>query len=484
MSGFFSKLNREKLAEGIRGVLENKFFPVVTALFLLCCYYLSLDIVGIWYFSLAAIAMLLLLDDLTPLVCLFPYIHVIVSYNNSPSSAAGNSNYYLQPVIYVQLVCLVCAVVGLMIYRIIKAAKDGRVKFSPVLISLCVLSLSFLLNGVFSEKYTFSDTLYGVALSVVFTLVYVLISSNVVIKGANYEKIALSFVTLSAMLLLELVVLYVSNSDVVINGEIDKEMIVFGWGIWNSIGMLFTLCIPFIFLVAYKSKREYLWILYATLIFIATVFTTSRQAILSGAIVYAISLVFLLIKGRDKRKNLITTGVLVAIALIIAIVFFDKVMTLFGELFKNLFNSDGEFTGNGRLHHIKRAFEDFLSNPAFGVGFFGYNEDAYFVGLDGIIPIMYCNTIAQMAGACGTLGLLAYLGYRVQTVIHFFKKPTADRVFCALSVLALLIANLFDNHIFYMLITFAYGGLIVFAMDGESLGVKTENDVSSDNKAA
>ena len=477
MSKFFDGLTREKVANTTRGVLENKFFPAVTALVLLVCYYLSLDIVSVWYYGIVCILMLILLDDLTPLICHFPYVHVFISYKNSPSSIAGNSNFYTSPVNYVQFLFLIAVVIGLLIYRLVRSAKQNRVKLSPVFFALCALSASFLLNGLFSEKYMIMDTVYGVALSFVFLFIYVVLSANVVIKKENYNKIATSFVILSAMILFELVVLYLFNPNVIVNGQIDKEQIVFGWGIWNSIGMLFCLCIPFVFLLGAQSKRGYLWILYATVLMVATVFTTSRQAILSGAIVYVASLIVLLVKVKDRRNNLITTGALVLVALVVGAIFFDKVISLFGELFNNLFNSEGQFTGNGRMHHIIRAFEDFLSNPAFGVGFFGYTEDAYFVGLDGIVPIMYCNTFAQMAGACGIVGLASYVFYRVQTAIHFFKKPTLQRTFCALSVVALLITNLFDNHIFYMLITFAYGGLSIFAMDGESLGVKTEDEV-------
>lgn len=106
------------------------------------------------------------------------------------------------------------------------------------------------------------------------------------------------------------------------------------------------------------------------------------------------------------------------------------------------------------------AIEDFLKAPIFGMGFYYLKDlDAGFVGLD-IIPKMYHNTILQMLGACGAVGLATYLFHRVQTVISFFKNITLERVYLAFTCGILLIVSLFDNHMFYLFPTLLYVGLV------------------------
>lgn len=116
--------------------------------------------------------------------------------------------------------------------------------------------------------------------------------------------------------------------------------------------------------------------------------------------------------------------------------------------------------GGNRIALWKRAIEDFLKAPIFGVGFYYRKDlDAGFVGRD-IIPKMYHNTILQMLGACGTVGLAAYLFHRTQTIISLFKYITLERVYLAFTCGILLFVSLFDNHMFYLFPTLLYVGLV------------------------
>ena len=116
--------------------------------------------------------------------------------------------------------------------------------------------------------------------------------------------------------------------------------------------------------------------------------------------------------------------------------------------------------GGNRVALWQRAWEDFLKAPVFGVGFYYLKDlDAGFVGLD-IIPKMYHNTVLQMLGACGVVGIGAYLFHRVQTVMSFLKTINQERIYLAITICGLLFVSLFDNHMFYIFPTIIYVGLV------------------------
>ena len=80
---------------------------------------------------------------------------------------------------------------------------------------------------------------------------------------------------------------------------------------------------------------------------------------------------------------------------------------------------------------------------------------------------MYHNTVFQLLGSCGIIGLAAYVFHRVQTVISFFKNPTLERVYIAVTIITLLVLNLLDNHLFYMLPTLVYSTLLAAYIKAE-----------------
>ena len=157
-------------------------------------------------------------------------------------------------------------------------------------------------------------------------------------------------------------------------------------------------------------------------------------------------------------------------------IFFDKIITLFSGILTSLFNENGELSGSYRVELFNLALIKYLKFPVFGVGF---STDilyaAEFVGLNGLIPLMFHNTIAQILSACGTVGITAYIYHRFQTVRCFIKNRTTERTFLALSLLAFVFINLFDNHIFYFFPTMIYSVLVYYATgDGENIAIKEQ----------
>ena len=83
------------------------------------------------------------------------------------------------------------------------------------------------------------------------------------------------------------------------------------------------------------------------------------------------------------------------------------------------------------------------------------------------MPDMYHNTIFELIAVGGLVALIPYVMHRVHTIISFIKNPTTDRFFIGLTLFALLIMSLLDNHIFYILPTLIYSFLTAVLIKSE-----------------
>ena len=68
MNNALGKIKQNKVIDIVKNVLSSKFFPFATAALFLLCYYTALDLLAIYYLAIVAILILLLLEDITPLI--------------------------------------------------------------------------------------------------------------------------------------------------------------------------------------------------------------------------------------------------------------------------------------------------------------------------------------------------------------------------------------------------------------------------------
>lgn len=455
MKRLFKKIAALDLPQKLKTAFGCRYFPFVTAAVALFCYFLGLDLLIMYFIAITSALILVFCEDLTPLVSNFLFMSIMVSPANSPSymSTSQNQGYYSSPAVYSQLIVLVVLMLAAMAYRMAITAKNKKFKLTPTFYGLCALSAAFILNGIFSPDYNPLNLVYGVFMAFFFLVIFVLIKDNVTCTEKTFLNLAYAFAALGAALIVELFIKYVTTENIIVDGVINKNLITFGWGIWNTMGMLLTLCIPPVMYLAGKSDRGYLFFAYAIVLLVAAILTMSRQAMLGAVVIFAVCLVILLLKGKNKLINGIISGVLAAVLIILAGVYHQKILTLFDSVFATLSGA------NGRFMLWELAWKNFLSAPVFGTGFFANVPAPDFDGL-AIIPEMYHNTIMQLLGSCGILGLIAYLIHRAQTIKVFFKNVTHERTFVALIIAALLLMNLVDNHLFYILPTLIYSSLI------------------------
>lgn len=457
----------------VRGALACRALPFFTAAVLLVCNYLALDLVMFYYMVAVIAAMLVLLHDLTPLVGQFLFLNVIMSEANSPSNLLGKSDFLTQPAVYIQLIVMAAFLAAAIVYRFVATARRGSLRPKGIFWGLCALSAAFLLNGAGAAGYTVLNFGYGFVMAFAFLGIFILIGGNVRRSEENFRAIGWAFVAFSALLLIELSVKYSQIWEDVKNLWDDgslytriKGKIVFGWGNWNTMGMLLAVSVSPVFLVASKYRHGWLLHLYAAVIALGAVLTCSRQAMVAVPF-YVFSAVVAMVKGKRKLLHL---GAFCAVALIVSTVLIARrewVVELYHKVIESLFNVDGDFTGNARMQLLNASLDFFAANPFFGSGFFvdfKSNGAADFANVS-LVPLMAHNTLGEMIAVSGMFGILFYCVHRIQMIVAFAKKPSANKLYFMLAIGSLLLMSLVDNHLFYILPTVLYTSLLVFACE-------------------
>lgn len=478
-AGIEDKIENSVLAQGVSAFLHSRFFPLLTAAVILACYYSGLDMVSIWYLAVCAIAILITCKDVTPMISLFLFMNIIISMENSPSNLGNESDYYLQPVIYIQIIVAISAAVLTLAARLCVDIIAGRFRPSPMFYGLCALSGALLLNGAFSKDYNPLNFVYGLFLSAMFIGIFMLISGNISPAKKTFEQIAFYFACFAVVLCIELTVVYATYEGLIVDGTIVRSKIFLGWGMYNTIGMLLCICIPAWFYLALTQKFGFVYTVLGMGNICAAFLAVSRQSMIGAAIVGVACLLWLIIcsKGRERFVHIVLIVVTLACAGSSIGALFDEVMLYFKSL------GDNFMTGSGRIELWKRAVKYFEEYPIFGIGFFGGDLSDYagdFIGLD-IIPLMYHNTVIQMFAACGLTGLIAYIIHRIQTIISFFRNITRERIFIVMTGCVFLILCLFDNHLFYLFPTLVYTALVAVLKASEKREEKA--DTKQGNKA-
>ncbi|MGN0806919.1 MAG: O-antigen ligase family protein [Candidatus Coproplasma sp.] len=469
------KINLAKIKEVCEKAFSSYIFPFVTAAVTVICTTFGLEPLIIWYICLCGAAISLFCKDVSPAICMFVFMHILVSMQHSPDPRVQldwfDPAFMTSIAFIIQASVAVALFAGSCIYRIVDSIIKHRFKITPIFIGLCVYVAALLLCGFFSDKYYYMDTVLALGIGAVILVMFVYTSGNVVINEKTYKRIAVIFVALCIALAIQLLVTYIML-DVVVDGEINRTKIQFGWGTYNQFGMLITMCIPAWFYLAAKCKNGFLYLIGVPFNLFVSLMCMSRQAILMSAVLIVCCLIWYLITVPKKQKlygGAVTLG-FVVLGLIACLILYlckrEVVTAFFGDL------STQFITGSGRTDIWQEGLKQFLHNPVFGNGFYdltaaawkpGYCGEGY--GATDVIPFMCHNTFVQLLYCGGIVGLAAYLFHRVQTVISLFKNPDSGRLFIAFTECGILLTSLLDNHIFYFLPLFIYTPLLaVFAV--------------------
>ncbi len=466
-------VENSKVTQFLRRALSSYFFPLVTAVVSVGCYYLGWDIVNIWYLCICGTAIMICCKDVSPALCLILFFSLLPSTQHSPKFRGNSSGYLLSTPILAQEIIGVVFFLGSVIFRLVNGLIKRKFKITPLFWGIVALSCAFCLSGVFYSHYTAMNLLYGLALSAIIIIFYIFCYCNFELEEKTFKKIASYFIAVAACVMLELIVAYIVDRS--LGKEFGwRNVLSFGWGTYNQAGLMLTMAIPAWFYLAGKNEKGYYFLIGAVVNEVMCMLSQSRQAMVMSAVVFAACCVWLLIwdKGKKRIIDLIMMGVVLLLVAIIAGVLHKQLIAfLTGAVDKSSLA-----TGSGRTRLWKQGWHNFLHQPVFGVGFYDpmakgvYDEYGVLIGsevgfftpgeLAHSIPRMCHNTFFQLISSCGLVGLAAYVFHRVQTVISFIKNVTAERALIGLTMCVLLLTSLLDNHLFYIITTIQYAILL------------------------
>ena len=420
----------------------GKFYPVIIAALCFLSHISSLE----WLFGGAVVLLatlsLVWSHSLLPVLAPVLFICFHISRVDSAAQATSSDSYFSGVGILVLSVFLAVFLSALAV-RLIKKLRDKPVRPCelPFFGSALLLISALFIGGFGSGKYTPKNLLLALFVSATLFLFFYLF--YIALRGEEKEKILEYLCRLSAisafLIGLEVAWLYIEGG-VISGGEIVKEKILFGWGIWNTAGSVISVLIPncFLGLVLY-GKRVYL--VAASLAYLAAIFTLSRGALILSSIVYIVGIIVALARGKYKKQMQKILLCVAPVALTLVILFSGRIFTLFSDFFER------GFSDNGRFALWRQGLSAFLSAPLFGNGFFGVPAPDDFASS---LPGMLHSTPVQLLCATGIFGFLAYVNYRVQTLRLVFKNPSFEKTMLALSILTILLGSLLDNFVFYM----------------------------------
>lgn len=511
------KIRASKAAQIIKLILSNKYFAFAAAFVTVLFYYLGAELATIYFLVIAGTLMLLFLDDLTPFTAIILFAMILMSPKHTPSTFGEADDFLFQPASIAQLIFLILIIGSAAIFRFINTLISKKFTVTPTFISLSIFCFVLLFNGAASNGYTPRNILYALALTGCFLGIYAFLKDNIVWSDESMERLSFIFLAFACTLLFEELIIYLTAENVLYeSGAINRYIFNMGWGMYNNLASYMLFCLPFPLYLAATKKFGFLYLLFSIVFAIGIIFSMSRQGMVTVVLLYPASLIAILLKGKNRLSNLITTGSAAVVGAILLGVFHEEIFTLLSStsdtnkfaiifvvsaaaslagictlflLCKNKKINLGILSGlvamfvivliikrdeiselvdafmdasSGRNILWQQAIESFERYPAFGVGF--YRElaaDPSFSGLN-FIPDMYHNTIIQLLGACGFFGLAAYIAHRTTTIYSLAKKPSFSRLTIAVSVAGLLISCIFDNHIFYLTGTVIYGALLAF----------------------
>lgn len=472
----------------LKNFFLGRWYPIAVAAIVLLGHTLCIEIFLLPLLALSFLAAMLVSDSIRPMIIVLCTFLYQVPLDHTPGGPAW-SQYYSGGAVLAVMIASAAVILLTLVYTAVKfeVFSEISLKKTPLLLSMAVLGVSFILGGAFSKTWQPADLLWGILQAVLFPLLFLVFYKG--LKKENLNDLAnyLAYVSaiIGILLFLEIADLYVFGNAVygtVIDGtgSVIKDRIHLGWATWNPVGVAIAVNIPMIFYGVMKGRYPVLYFLSAVFTYIACILTFSRNAMIVSTLAFVVCILISCFSG-EKRRRLVMRAVTAAGAACVivgAIVFFDKIYVFARDVFER------GFSDNGRFNVWLTAFDNFKSAPVFGSGYYHFNSPELY-NYSPAIPLMAHQTFLQLLSSMGAVGLVAYLYYRFDTAEMFFIRPTLMKTMMGLSVLVLLSESMLDNFIFTIFPLFYYSILLaVCALVFEKQNVEAENADTPSNEGA
>ncbi len=410
----------------------------------------SLELPVYTLFVLIAAYVCLFARDLLPLLPLFICGYISPSRSNNPG--INVASVFSLPGSGLYLGILLLGVFCCLVYRLVKDPNFGSKRFwskkRELLSGMLILSAAYAISGLGSGQLSelgWRNFFFAFLQFAAIVGLYFLFTGGVRWDLAPKAYLFWTCTCVGYALLFELLNLYVT-AGVINDGAIYRNNIYTGWGHYNNIGAMFAMIIPMPFFLTGKGKYASFAYISAILFYVGLIFTCSRGSILFGTLIFISGYILSLCHRQHARRQYwIHFGALSAVVL--GILFVE-------DEFLQLFRVFGEIGvgSTARLRIYLLGFEQFANYPVFGGSFFPVDADIFswssseaFVSF---FPPRWHNTFVQLIATGGVVCLVAYAYHRIQTIKLFIKNFSDEKLFAALSILALLLTSLLDCHFF------------------------------------
>ena len=432
--------------ENIDGYLASPQFILQVMLITALAHTLALELLAYAFFVGVAVYVCRRGEDLLPLMPLVVASYILPSSGNNPGKweasvfAPGHGG-----------VCIALLAAALLWFLGQRVYRDRKIYFSKerkLLPGLLILAAAYLLGGLGRKGYfdsALQHLLFAFVQGASLVVPYFLFTAGVNWKKVRKDYFAWLGIGVACVLLWEIFWVYCTR-EVILNGYISRNRLYTGWGIYNNIGCLLMLMIPFAFQLAWRYDRDWVGGLGGAVLLVGVLMTASRNASLVGAGVYGVCMLWMLRRSSDReRKQRLVLG-LTGMVVLIGVLFSEQLLYLFRYIIMQ-----------GLSFHVRDTIYEeglriFTQSPVFGASFFspGYepwewSENESFARF---FPPRWHNTPVQLLACCGLVGLGAYVLHRVQTARLFLQKTSPEKWYIGISLAGLLLSSWFDCHFF------------------------------------
>lgn len=326
-------------------------------------------------------------------------------------------------------------------------------KITVTTLATIVFCAANMISGIArAERYeNFSEhglyaTVVGL-LCVVLALGYVFFSAT--ISGGKDGKRVINHILYlmfasSVVIVIQLIVYYArvgGGFDAIANGFMNKNVDI-GWGGPNNYSIILAMMMPATLYFATKNgKFSPLYLIYAIVQYFFVFMSSSRGAILFGAMGLIAGVGFCVYKSKYRGRAIVTVCLTFIVGIFVFMAYADKIHDLLGRIMSRALD------GSGRDVLWEDAINSFKNNPIFGAGF-DYNIGAH-VGResDGYTPYWYHSTFFQALGATGIVGFVAWLFLEWSRLRAFLTKRSTEKWFLLIGFAIFFAYGLID--VFY-----------------------------------
>lgn len=444
--------NMEKIKGELSRFFDGRLYPLLVAFIVTIAAITGLELVSCVVISIAFIIAAIVSRSAKPFIIVFATFVMQISLKHSPSEVVnkvygdGNVSYYFTSYRPYLIAICIGGMIASCVYFFIKnkCYKKIKLKEDKLLIATILFSLSLILGGAFSGGWLMSLP-YALIQGAVFLLVYLLFAygfSENDTRGSLIDYFSYISLLTAGVIIVQMIALFIRSDIIFVDGGINKEGVMLGFGIWTLIGIMLAMLIPMIFYGAMQGGgRGIIYFVGATLCLLFAVLSMSRNAQIFSILAYSSCVIISAFKSKNKLfyRGLSVLGV--AIVLVGAVLLYDKIPHLISSFLDD----------NGRSEHAKIAITNFLNLPLFGVGLSGFElfeELNPFYAPMGPWPAMAHNTVLEILSALGVFGIIAYIFYRVMSLVPLFKKPTLAKTVLFLGISVILFSSMLDNFVF------------------------------------